>query len=204
MDLEKRLELYKAEYFFQIDMKEKIYTRMAIFSVFITACITANFTMLDELLKLSPRLLAIVIGLWIISGLTLIYVVYAFVQISAFKQDNLVNSNLEMEDYRVVLENHFTTRIQPLNPSLTSEIYVSEQFNEYLKNQYAACSSTFYLNNVDRQEKLTGLANCSYILLGLTLIISVFFITQKLEGKLNEPKSTTSTSTSTNTSNKGR
>ncbi|WP_417211912.1 hypothetical protein [Acinetobacter venetianus] len=204
MDLEKRLELYKAEYFFQIDMKEKIYTRMAIFSVFITACITANFTMLDELLKLSPKLLAFVTALWVISGLTLIYIIYAFVQISAFKKDFLVNSNLEMEKYRTTLENHFTSNIHPLNPALTSEIYVSEQFNEYLKDQYATCASTFYLNNVDRQEKLTGLANCSYILLGLTLIISIFFITQKLEGKFNESKTSTTTTTTTNKSNKGR
>lgn len=204
MDLEKRIELYKAEYLFQIDMKEKIYTRMAIFSVFITACITANFTMFDELLKLTPRLLAFVTGLWVISGLTLIYVIYAFMQISAFKQDRLVNSNLEMEAYRVVLENHFNSQIQQIDPTLTSEIYVAEQFNGYLKDQYATCASTFYLNNVDRQEKLTRIANCSYILLGLTLIVSVFFITQKLEGKLNEPKITSTTSTSTVTSNKGR
>lgn len=204
MNLERRLELYKAEYLFQIDMKEKIYTRMAIFSVFITACITANFTMFDELLKLSPRILAFVSGLWVISGITLVYVIYAFMQISAFKRDSLVNSNLEMENYRVVLENHFKSEIQQTNPTLNSELYVADQFNEYLKNQYAICSSTFYLNNVDRQEKLTRIANCSFILFGLTLFISVFFITKKLEGKLNEPKFTTTATSTTLTGNKGR
>lgn len=47
MDLETRLNFYKSDYYFHIDFKEKMYARMVLFSVFITACITANFSMHD-------------------------------------------------------------------------------------------------------------------------------------------------------------
>ena len=56
MNLEKRLEIYKAEYYFQIDFKEKLYARMAIYAVLITGCITANITMFDTLILNSEML----------------------------------------------------------------------------------------------------------------------------------------------------
>ncbi len=64
MNLEKRLEIYKAEYYFQIDFKEKLYARMAIYAVLITGCITANITMFDTLILNSEMLLTFFIFLW--------------------------------------------------------------------------------------------------------------------------------------------
>ena len=197
-----RLEFYKAEYLFQIDMKEKIYTRMAIFSVFITGCITANFTMLDSLLKLSQINLALIVGLWIFCLLFLISIIFNFYSISKSKSDKLVNSNEEMEKYRETLRNHFiantATPVTHSDYLLEVDNYVDEQFQQYLIKQYAESSSAYYLNNVDRQTRLTKIATSSYTILILTLIVSMFFIFQKLEGKFDEPQpkhSTTSTST---------
>lgn len=206
MDLEKRLELYKAEYLFQIDMKEKIYTRMAIFSVFITACITANFTMFDALLELSQTQLALVIGLWIFCLFYLVSIIINFYGISKNKYDKLVNSNIEMEQYRIDLKNHFTTNSATPPSQQEIEKYVREQFNLYLIKQYAECSSAYYLNNVDRQTKLTKIASSSYSILVLTLIVSLFYVGHKLEGKFDESKSKHSTTTTTTAckSNKGR
>lgn len=192
MELESRLDLYKTEYLFQIDMKEKIYTRMAIFSVFITGSITANFTMMDSLLKLPQTQLAIVVGLWIFSLFILIRIIVNIYAISKSKYDKLVNSNDEMEQHRATLKNHFITHstTPPNSSSYVQEMdeYVNEQFKLYLVKQYAECSSAYFLNNVDRQTKLTRIAGYSYLILILTLIVSMFFIFQKLEGKFDEPK----------------
>lgn len=199
MDIEDRLNLYKTDYLFQIDMKEKIYTRMAIFSVFITACITANFTMFDALLKLSQTQLALVVGMWIFCLFYLVAIIINFYGISKHKYDKLVNSNIEMEQYRIVLKDHFTAN--SITPPSQQEIeeYVKEQFNLYLIKQYAECSSAYYLNNVDRQTKLTKIASSSYSILVLTLIVSLFYVGHKLEGKFDEPKSKHSTTTTTTT-----
>lgn len=209
MDLEKRIDLYRTEYLFQIDMKEKIYTRMAIFSVFITGCITANFTMLDSLLKLPQTQLAIVVGFWIWSLWILISIIMNIYAISGSKYDKLVNSNGEMEQHRVALKKHFINNtVTPSNdPSYTQEIeeYVNKQFKLYLVELYAECSSAYFLNNVDRQTKLTKIAGYSYLILVFTLIVSMFFIFQKLEGKFDEPKPkhSTTTTTTTHKSNQG-
>lgn len=199
MDIEDRLNLYKTDYLFQIDMKEKIYTRMAIFSVFITACITANFTMFDALLKLSQTQLALVVGMWIFCLFYLVAIIINFYGISKHKYDKLVNSNIEMEQYRIVLKNHFTANSTTPPSQQEIEEYVKEQFNLYLIKQYAECSSAYYLNNVDRQTKLTKIASSSYSILVLTLIVSLFYVGHKLEGKFDEPKSKHSTTTTTTT-----
>ncbi len=204
MDLEKRIDLYKSDYLFHIDFKEKIYARMVLFSVFITACITSNFTMQDTLMKLNCSQMTIVFILWGISSLILIFVIINFVCITSLKSDEWVNSNAEMETYRETLRNHFISNCTNTPSNDDVEKYVNEQFSIYLIDQYSSCSTILNENNIFRQKRLSHLAVATYILLVLTFIISLFFIFQKFNGEQNvsKPTNPTTTTTTTNTSNK--
>lgn len=183
MDLEKRLEMYRSDYFFHIDFKEKIYTRMALFSVFITACITANFSMQEELMKLGCMQLSIVIILWVAAALVLAFVIYALFCITNLKSDELVNSNSEMENYRNTLRQHYISHFPDATEQAVNT-YIDDHFLIYLTSQYSSCSAIFYENNVYRQKWLARLAVSSYLLLILTFIVSMFFLYQKIEGDI--------------------
>lgn len=182
MDLEKRIDLYKSDYFFHIDFKEKIYARMVLFSVFITACITANFTMQEVLMKLNCYQITLVFILWVVSALILIFVIFNFICITSLKADEWVNSNAEMETYRDTLRNHFVNNSHPSPSEADTEKYVNEQFSIYLIDQYSRCSSIFNENNIFRQKRLSHLAVATYILLVITFIVSLFYIYQKFNG----------------------
>lgn len=196
MCLKERLDRYRTDYFFQIDLKEKIYARMVIFSVFITASITANFGMLDVLVKIPCIFLTIVCLIWIFGGIILVYIIYNFICITNLKADQWVNSNAEMETYREILDKHF--RHYSSNPS-ENEVknYVDEQFLIYLVDQYSRCSSIYNENNIYRQKRLSILANCTYLLLTLTFIVSLCFIYHQIEVSKNGTKPEYSTTTTT-------
>lgn len=197
MDLEKRLDIYKTDYLFQIDLKEKIYTRMALFSVFITASITANFSMQDELIKLSSWQISTVVFLWIIGAIILLYIMYSFFNITTLKTDKLVNSSTEMENYRNTLRDHYIKHTQNISDQELNN-YIDEQFKIYLLGQYSYCSSIFNENNIFRQQRVSKIAICSYILLIITFCVSLFFVFHKFKGEQNVTQSNpTSTSTST-------
>lgn len=200
MNLQKRLEIYRADYFFHIDFKEKIYARMVLFSVFITACLTANFSMQETLVEMGCTQLTIIMMIWLLGALILVFVIYNFICITSLRADEWVNSNSEMETYRETLRQHFIANSQ--NPT-EDEInnYVNDQFSIYLIGQYAGCSSIFNENNIFRQKSLSKLAMSTYILLILTFIVSLFFVYQKFEGENNVTKHPTSTSTTSNKSN---
>jgi hypothetical protein len=198
MDLEKRLDIYRADYFFHIDFKEKIYTRMAIFSVFITAGITANFSMQDELMKLGCSQLTIIIIFWLISALILVFIIYAFFCITSLKSDELVNSNSEMESYRDTLRQHYISYAPNATETEIND-YINEQFLIYLISQYSSCSTICFENNVYRQKWLARLAISSYLLLIITFVVSMFFLYQKFEGDPGDTKPNNSTTTTTTT-----
>lgn len=202
MNLEKRLDIYRSDYFFHIDFKEKIYARMMLFSVFITACITANFSMQNELIKMGCMQLAIVYMIWGAASLVLFLVIYNFICITNLKADEWVNSNSEMETYRETLKQHFVT-YAPAPTELETEEYVDEKFTIYLIDQYSRCSSIFNENNIFRQKRLSILAIYAYLLLVLTFLVSLFFVYQKFVGENNVTKSkyTLTTTTATNKSN---
>lgn len=202
MDLEKRLDIYRSDYFFHIDFKEKIYTRMAIFSVFITAGITANFSMQDELMKLGYAQLTILVILWLIGALILVFIIYAFFCITSLKSDELVNSNSEMESYRNTLRQHYI-RYAPNATEAEINNYIDEQFLIYLISQYSGCSTICFENNVYRQKWLARLAISSYLLLIITFVVSMFFLYQKIEGDPGDakPNNTTAATAAADKSN---
>ncbi len=201
INLEKRLEMYRLDYFFHIDFKEKIYARMVLFSVFITACITANFSMQDVLIKIGCIRLIVMI-IWIFSAVILIFVIFKCISITSLKSDEWVNSNAEMESYRDILRQHFInhTHLPPNEERINK--YVNEQFTIYLIDQYSRCSTILNENNIYRQKCLSHLAISTYLLLILTFTVSLFFIYQKFEGDPNVAKPT-NTATTTATANKG-
>lgn len=199
MDLDKRLDTYRSDYFFHIDFKEKIYARMVLFSVFITACITANFSMQNELIKLACLQLTLVSLIWVVSALILIFVIFTFICITSLKADEWVNSNAEMETYRNTLRQHYIDNL-PNASEVEIDEYVNDQFSIYLIDQYSCCSTIINENNIYRQKRLSHLTVSTYLLLISTFIVSLFFVYQKFEGEPydTKPKYSTTTSTTTN------
>lgn len=184
MDLEKRLEIYKSDYYFQIDFKEKLYARMAIYTVLITGCITANISMFEGITQSSGWYLTFSIFLWEILLITLIYILYGFLCISHIKVDSWVNTNNDMENYRNILTRHYEVYATPSSNRRTDEknkiSYTNEQFIIYLVEQYASCSTVIRDNNVYRQRWLTRIMSSTYTLLIITGVIGTIFLQDKI------------------------
>lgn len=184
VDLEKRLEIYKSEYYFQIDFKEKLYSRMAIYIVLISACITANITMFDTLILNSELLLTICIYLWELMIVFLIFVLYGFFCLSHIKQDNWINTANDMENYRNTLENHFKThtkdKILKKNIDIEMYEYVNDQFKIYLVEQYSTCATVIRDNNIYRQRWLLKIMSCTYAILLVTGILGSVYLIVKI------------------------
>lgn len=184
MDLEKRLEIYKTEYYLQVDLKEKLYARMAIYAVLITACITANVTMFDILIKSSKISLISTIFLWEILICILIFILYGFYCVSHIKVDNWINTNSDMENYRNIIAQHYDQHAKPslLNFFLSDnrKKYVDEQFLLYLVQQYSSCSTIIRDNNIYRQRWLSRIMSATYALLLITAILGILFLINKI------------------------
>lgn len=184
MELEKRLEIYKTEYYFQIDFKEKLYSRMAIYGVLITACVTANITMFDSLIQTSNITLTFCIYFWELIIIFLIYILYGFISLSHIKQDSWINTNSDMENYRNILEDHFIQHAKPLIPEKEFEDklaeYVNDQFIIYLVEQYSFCSSVTRDNNIYRQRWLLRIMSSTYALLFFTGILGCIYLITKV------------------------
>ncbi|ANC35477.1 hypothetical protein MJ012_09980 [Acinetobacter baumannii] len=184
MNLEKRLEIYKAEYYFQIDFKEKLYARMAIYAVLITGCITANITMFDTLILNSEMLLTFFIFLWEVMIVLLIFTLYGFYCLSHIKLDSWTNTSSDMENYRNVLENHYIqhsqTTIQDPNFETEKQEYVNDQYTLYLVEQYSQCATVIRDNNIYRQRWLLKIMSCTYALLILTGILGCIYLIVKI------------------------
>lgn len=184
MYLEKRLEIYKSEYYFQIDFKEKLYSRMAIYAVLITACITANITMFDTLILNSEYVLTLCIFFWQLMVIFLGYILYGFVCLSHIKQDSWTNTPSDMENYRNTLENHFKqhTANNILRSNIDEEmhLYVNEMFTIYLVEQYSQCAIVIRDNNIYRQRWLLKIMSNTYALLVLTGILGFIYLIIKI------------------------
>lgn len=181
MEIEERLNIYRSDYLFHIDFKEKIYARMMFFTVFITACITANFSMQNEISKLGCFQQSLLLLCWVIGAIILIFAIYSFYCITNLKSDEWVNSNSEMETYRQTLRQHYIN----YNSNATEDeinTYVSQQFSIYLTEQYMKCSTILYENNIFRQKCLARFAVSTYLLLAITFIVSLVFMYQKMQG----------------------
>lgn len=184
MDLDKRLEIYKAEYYFQVDFKEKLYARMAIYAVLITACITANVTMFDTLIKSTEIYLIFAIFLWEILACVLIFILYGFYCVSHIKVDNWINTNSDMENYRNIIALHYDEHTKPSRLKLllsnNRKKYIDEQFQLYLVEQYSSCSTIIRDNNVYRQRWLSRIMSGTYLLLLITAILGILYLINKI------------------------
>lgn len=183
MDLEKRLEIYKAEYYFQIDFKEKLYARMAIYAVLITACITANITMFDTLILNSKMLLTLCIFLWGAMILLLIFTLYGFYCLSHIKLDSWTNTSADMEKYRNELEIHYIRHNQNThNPNfeLEKQEYIDDEYTIYLVTQFSECSTVIRDNNIYRQRWLLQIMSCTYAQLVFTGILGFIYLAAKI------------------------
>lgn len=184
MDIEKRLEIYKSEYYFQIDFKEKLYARMAIYAVLVTACITSNITMFDILITSSGYLLTFTIFLWELTILILLYLLYGFFCLSHIKLDSWTNTASDMENYRNILEAHFDkhTNLTESDTNYNSKKveYINDEFLIYLVSQYSICSTIIRDNNIYRQRWLLKIMSCTYILLILTGVLGCIYLSSKV------------------------
>lgn len=184
MDLEKRLDIYKAEYYFQIDFKEKLYARLAIYAVLITACITANITMFDALILNFGILLTWCIFFWAVMIILLFLTLLCFYCQSHTKLDNWTNTPSDMESYRNTLENHFITHSQNIIPNTNFEIdkqnYVNDEYTIYLVDQYSQCSTIIRDNNIYRQRWLLKIMSLTYAQLVITGILGFIYLLTKV------------------------
>lgn len=184
MNLDKRLDIYRTEYYVQIELKEKLYARLAIYAVLITACITANITMFDKLIDNSGLLLTVIIFLWEIEIVVLILILYGFLCVSHIKQDKWVNTSNDMEQYRNTIADHFDQYSNHLATQTDiaeqKSIYVDEQFSLYLVSQYSSCATVIRDNNVYRQRWLSWIMSFTYLLLLSTGILGILFLINKI------------------------
>ena len=184
MDLEKRLDIYKAEYYFQIDFKEKLYARLAIYAVLLTGCITANITMFD-ILKTTPKLVLVFCSLLTVAMLiSLFFTLYGFYSLSHIKVDHWTNTPNDMEAQRNRIEQHFIDHtqniIQRQNLESMKQEYVKEEFTIYLVEQFSQCATIIRDNNVYRQRWLVRIMSCTYAVLIITGILGFIYLIKKI------------------------
>lgn len=173
----KRMEMYRSEYYFQLELKEKLFSRLTIYSAFIMACITSNIAIVETLIKLDGWRLTFVVFFWEISVTLLICILYGLVCFTLIKVDNWVNSNTDMENYRITLRNHFQKHVHGTD---SEEDYVNEQFLIYLTTQYAHCSTIVRTNNIYRQQWIARIVFLTYCLVICTFLNGLIYIIEKI------------------------
>lgn len=176
-NLIKRMEMYRSDYYFQLELKEKLFSRLTIYSAFIMACITSNIAIVETLINLNGWKLTYVLFFWEISISLLICIFYGLVCFTLIKVDNWVNSNTDMENYRITLSEHFQKYFQEIDGE---EEYVNEQFLLYLTTQYAHCSSIVRTNNIYRQQWIARIVFLTYCLVLCTFLNGLIYIIEKV------------------------
>lgn len=157
MDILERITLYKDNYKYELELKDKLYTRLAAVAVVFTACLStqsSNVTYIKELV--SPSIIFLLFFLGYSIFCVLAFIVYAGCFIHQ-KTDELVASSTDVENYHTQLVNYYDLYTTQLN--LETD-FVKNHMNEYLASTYAFCSTRNYDNNVYRMHCL----NRMYIL----------------------------------------
>lgn len=179
MQLKDRVDIYKNEYYFQVDFKEKIYTRITLYAVLVTACITGNFSIFKDLCDFLPKLTLLICNVWILEIGLLVFILYGLYSISHIKEDLWVNTAVNMENYRNTLKQHFNQHATTPTPAEEDE-YLEDNFSIYLIGQYSTCSSVIRENNIYRQKWLGKIILSTYALLLLTGILGIITLLPKI------------------------
>jgi|GEM_PF-1170759 len=175
MKSDKRLEMYIKEYHFELEQKEKIFGRLALILVVLTAClgaISATAIPKYKALLLAPFISTVTVIITITLAISLIFIIFHIIRFLSAKNDELIPSPKEIENYYDQLEDFFTK-----NPPQTLESdYVDAKFSNFLLKAYVAASSTTYDNNCFKLKCLNRCYELIVIFVISTLILCSFSI----------------------------
>lgn len=180
MNTDKRLEMYIEQYHFELEQKEKIFSRLALILVVLIACIGAVSATLPKYSALlsTPYIRTLTIILTIILPLSLIGIIFHIARFLSAKNDELVPSSNEMEAYYNQLE-HYNSSNTSLN-----EDYVNIKFSSFLLKSYTAAASTTYDNNCFKLKCLNRCYELLIIFVLSTLILcsAPIYLNQEAKG----------------------
>lgn len=180
MNTDKRLEMYIKEYHFELEQKEKIFSRLALILVVLTACIgaiSATLPKYSALLSL-PYISTLTIIFTITLVISLMLIIFHIVRFFSAKNDELVPSPNEMETYYNQLEDYNLTNTS------SSEDYVNKKFSTFLLKAYTTAASTTYDNNCFKLKCLNRCYELLIIFILSTLILCSFpiYVNQDTRG----------------------
>lgn len=188
MNTDKRLEMYIKEYHFELEQKEKIFSRLALILVVLTACIGAISATLPKYFALlsTPYISTLTVILTIALVVSLILIIFHIVRFFSAKNDELVPSPNEMETYYNQLEAYKLTN------AATGKDYVNKKFSTFLLTAYTAAASTTYDNNCFKLKCLNRCYELLVMFILSTLILSSFpiYLNQDTKGDQKMVKNT--------------
>lgn len=114
MNTDKRLEMYIKEYHFELEQKEKIFGRLALILVVLTAClgaISATAIPKYKSLLLAPFISTITVIITITLIICFIFIIFHIIRFLSAKNDELIPSPKEIENYYNQLEEYFNKKM---------------------------------------------------------------------------------------------
>lgn len=175
MKSDKRLEMYIKEYHFELEQKEKIFGRLALILVMLTAClgaISATAIPKYKALLLAPFISTVTVIITITLAVSLVFIIFHIIRFLSAKNDELIPSSKEIENYYDQLEDFFTKN----SPQTSMPEYVDEKFSNFLLKAYVAASSTTYDNNCFKLKCLNRCYELIVIFVISTLMLCSFSI----------------------------
>ncbi|HBN5965418.1 TPA: hypothetical protein L3H12_002139 [Acinetobacter baumannii] len=173
MNTDKRLEMYIKEYHFELEQKEKIFGRLALILVVLTAClgaISATAIPKYKSLLLAPFISTITVIITITLIICFIFIIFHIIRFLSAKNDELIPSPKEIENYYNQLEEYFNKK----NEHITETEYVDKKFSNFLLQAYVAATSTTYDNNCFKLKCLNRCYELIVIFVISTLILCSF------------------------------
>lgn len=175
MKSDKRLEMYIKEYHFELEQKEKIFGRLALILVVLTAClgaISATAIPKYKSLLLAPFISTVTVIITITLAVSLVFIIFHIIRFLSAKNDELIPSSKEIENYHDQLEDFFSKNTTQISESE----YVDSKFSNFLLKAYVAASSTTYDNNCFKLKCLNRCYELLVIFVISTLILCSFSI----------------------------
>lgn len=200
MEILERISLYKENYRAELELKDKLYTRLAAAGVIISACLSAQSSTFSSYKHLGTCLSVqwcIYLAISIFCVLACLLYLYRFINV---RTDQLVASSTDMENYYSALVTYYEQN----NPiyNLGSD-YVKNEMDSYLASTFAYASTENYQNNVYRHTCLNRIFLLTIVLVITTLLnftMSIYISNFKEE----KNGSTTETASSNSTRNNSR
>lgn len=150
MDLNDRVKLYEKIYLFEIDRKEKLYSRLTLPSALTIAIISSLSLMLNQAIPLGMHCYMPIFWLLFVISVLLIGFSTFFLFFSITKRtDSLMQTAQEIETYHEGLNAHYW---KP--KKVDKKAVVDKTFNTLLKDSYIKCATINAANNKYRSDKL--------------------------------------------------